>query len=62
MRFVRTPFWILAPDGEMTAGDLRYHSGSGLGFADLVSHPGEECYAHEPAWKTPSGIDELGIE
>lgn len=61
MRFVRMPFWMISPKGELTAGDLRYHSGKGLSFADVDSTPGEECLAHEPSWAAPSGvIDSIG--
>jgi hypothetical protein len=55
LRFVRMPFWIISPQGHVIAGDLRYHSGNGLGFADIESKPGEVCLAHEPPWAPPSG-------
>jgi hypothetical protein len=60
MRFVRMPFWLIAPGGEMIAGDLRYHSGNGLGFADVESFEGEKCYEHEPSWTPPGGLFDAG--
>jgi inner membrane protein len=56
LRFVRMPFWLAAPDGHLIVGDLRYHSGDGLGFADVESYAGEPCFAHEPSWTPPSGL------
>lgn len=57
LRFVRSPFWFEAPSGDMVAGDLRYHSGNGLGFADISSHLLESCYPFEPPWDFPSGVN-----
>jgi len=56
LRFVRMPFWVISPSGDMLAGDLRYHSGNGRGFADIESRAGESCYAHEPVWEPSSGL------
>ena len=65
LRFVRIPFWLMSPvrstgaigaESVMVAGDLRYHWGQGLGFADIESKSGEPCYDHEPSWEFPSGL------
>lgn len=56
LRFVRTPFWSLDGTGRGIAGDLRYHSSGGLGFAEIMTASGEDCYVLEPPWDPPSGL------
>jgi inner membrane protein len=56
LRFVRTPFWKLDALGNGIAGDLRYHSAGGGGFAEIATASGEDCYALEPPWDPPSGL------